>query len=192
VAVLTGSVVGLALIAQALAFGGTFVTAAVLFLAVDLVVGLGTLARLNTINNEDIRLVAGMNRIRRAYFDLDPGVEEYFITHGADDWTGVQMTLGFAPGPAGFSVRSIGHGFTTVPGMVTFIDAVLAGVLGTTIAAALRAETSFAIGVGAAVFVIALLVLGRWGYRAIRGLTQTLSPRFPSTPRRPPEDQTKA
>ena len=57
VAALTGSVVALALVAQAVVY----------FL------GIATVARLGQVNWEDAIWVQGMNRIRHAYLDLAPG-----------------------------------------------------------------------------------------------------------------------
>jgi hypothetical protein len=66
------AVVALALVAQATRFGENFRFFALLILPVLVVVGLATFLRLVDLNNEDVGLVAGMNRLRRGYLDLWP------------------------------------------------------------------------------------------------------------------------
>ena len=78
--VLSGGVVGLALVAQATAFGEGFVLFALLVLPVVLFVGVTTFVRLVEVNNEDVHWVYGMNRLRHAYLDMEPELEPYFVT----------------------------------------------------------------------------------------------------------------
>ena len=77
---LSAAVVALALIAQAAGEEETFTLFVVLLLPVMLVVGLATYVRINRINDEDERLVAGMNRLRRGYLDIAPDLEPYLPT----------------------------------------------------------------------------------------------------------------
>lgn len=62
-AILSGSVIALALIAQADQFGPTFESIAILILAVVLAAGILTHARLRALNRDDVRWVIGMNRL---------------------------------------------------------------------------------------------------------------------------------
>src|SRR5438105_7199929 len=62
--VLSGTVIALALIAQAGRFDAMFFTAAILLLAVVFFVGMATIARIGNLNAEDVRWLMGMNRIR--------------------------------------------------------------------------------------------------------------------------------
>src|SRR5262245_23447165 len=64
VAALTGSVVALALVAQATDFGGGFNAFALVLLPVVFFIGVVTIMRLAQINWEDATWVQGMNRIR--------------------------------------------------------------------------------------------------------------------------------
>ena len=66
VAALTGSVVALALVAQATDFGGEFVAFALVLLPVVFFLGVVTIARLSQINWEDGVWVQGLNRLRHA------------------------------------------------------------------------------------------------------------------------------
>ena len=90
---LTGAVVALALVAQATSFG-TLTTFALLLLPVVFFVGSSTFVRLNEINEEDLTWVKGMNRLRRAYLEIDPGIEPYLITGWTEDIVGVLRTFG--------------------------------------------------------------------------------------------------
>jgi hypothetical protein len=43
---------------------------------------------------DDESMVIGMNRLRAAYVDLDPGVAPYLVTGITDDLIGVRRTYG--------------------------------------------------------------------------------------------------
>lgn len=129
---LTGAVVALALVAQATSFGSGFATFALLLLPVVLFVGCSTYVRLGEINEEDLIWVQGMNRLRRAYLEIDPGIEPYLVTGWTEDVVGVLKTYGAAPSniAAGPSLRqNITHAFVTTPVMILIVNAVVAGVL---------------------------------------------------------------
>ena len=81
----SASIVGLALIGQATRFGGRFLTFALVLLG--MVVMIGTLTQIRVVNasNEDLAYVIGMNRLRAAYLELDPGIERYLVTSAHDD-----------------------------------------------------------------------------------------------------------
>jgi hypothetical protein len=71
-------VVALALVAQATNFDSRFRIFALLVLPVLLVLGIATFIHLGEANGEDIKMVIGMNRLRRAYLDLAPELRPYF------------------------------------------------------------------------------------------------------------------
>src|SRR5438046_7625594 len=60
-AILSGAVIALVLVAQADHFGPTFISIAILMLAVVLFAGIATIARLMSLNRDDYRWVIGMN-----------------------------------------------------------------------------------------------------------------------------------
>jgi hypothetical protein len=121
---LTGSVVALALVAQATQFGAGFLLFAVLVLPVVLFVGVATFVRLVEVNTEDVVWVKGMNRLRRAYLEIDPGLEPYLITGWTEDPAGILRTYGSAE-----TSGSLLHGLITTPAMIGFVNAMLAAVL---------------------------------------------------------------
>src|ERR671937_3135036 len=66
-AILSGAVIALALVAQADSFGRTSISIAIPVLCVVLFTGVATVRRLVMLNTEDFRWVIGMNRLRHAY-----------------------------------------------------------------------------------------------------------------------------
>jgi hypothetical protein len=59
----------------------------------------GSLTTLRVLNAsmEDAMLVRGMNRLRRAYVDLDPGIEPYLVTGTYDDLAALGKTYTMGP-----------------------------------------------------------------------------------------------
>jgi hypothetical protein len=144
--------------------------------------GIITVSRLTALNGDDYRWVIGMNRLRHAYVDLHPELEQYFITSPYDDLPGALQTLGVDV-TAGRRLGSIVHVPQTLPGMLTVIVAAVAGAIGALGALAIGIPP-LAIGLSAAaVFVLALLLMGIWNRRSVRSLPPSLEPNFPS-PRR--------
>jgi hypothetical protein len=122
--IVSATAVALALVGQATAFGEQFVAFALVMLPVALFVGLATFTRLDEVNGEDFLWVAGMNRIRHAYMEMNPALEQYFISGTTDDPAGMEQTFGVhRPGSA------VAHWIVTMPGMVAVIDGVLAGLV---------------------------------------------------------------
>jgi hypothetical protein len=143
-----------------------------------------TYVRLGQVGIEEILSVQGMNRIRHAYFEIVPGINEYFVTNGYDDAEGTFKTLTFGIAPNAINpVRGLLHGFVTTPGMVAFIDAMLAAVIGSLVVVQLRQPNWVMVVVGALVFAI---VLGTMAFQSVRGilafLRTRITARFPSPP----------
>lgn len=179
--VLSGAVIALALIAQAGRFNQTFFVAAILLLSIVIFVGVITTARVGQLNLENIFWVIGMNRIRHAYLEMHPDLEQYFVTSPHDDTAGIFMTLGMATiQPGGHPLRDIGQGFQTLPGMLTVIIAVVAGAWGALVAVALGADQPVAIGAGAVGFVLLVVAMSLYGRRAVGRISKVLPARFPS------------
>ena len=69
-----------------------------------------------------------MNRLRRAYLDLHPELEPYFITGGYDDLAGALQTIGY-PMATGKRVGSVLHTIQVLPGMLSVIVAAVVGAI---------------------------------------------------------------
>lgn len=163
---LSGAIVALALVAQATDFGQAFSLFAMLILPVVLFVGVATFVRLLEINNEDYVWVKGMNRLRRAYLEIDPRLADYFITGSTEDAVGIFRTFGSdIVGPRALNTGRF-HGLVTTPTTIAFVDAMLAAVL----AAIVAMQVSMAMVPAAAVGVVAFFVVGValffFGYRS--------------------------
>lgn len=88
----SAGLVTIGLLGQATAFSGWFAGAALSILAFLALVGLLTQIRVLNVAEDDMMLVTAMNRLRGAYMDLDPKVEEYFLEATTDDMLGMQVT----------------------------------------------------------------------------------------------------
>src|SRR6202165_4686514 len=168
-AILSGALIALALVAQADHFGAIFISIAIPLLALVMFAGLITISRLTVLNGDDYRWVIGMNRLRHAYVELHPELEQYFVTSPHDDLPGALQTLGIDV-TAGRQLGSVFHVPQTLPGVLTVMVAAVAGAIGALGALAI-AMPSVAIGlVAAAVFVLALVLMGIWNRRSIKRL----------------------
>ncbi|HEX9476869.1 MAG TPA: hypothetical protein VGA41_09430 [Candidatus Dormibacteraeota bacterium] len=178
-AVLSGAVIALALVAQADRFGTTFIAVAIFMLSVVFFTGVATIGRLMMLNRDDYRWVVGMNRLRSAYLEMHPELEPNFITSPYDDLPGALQTLGIdATGIQRFG--SVFHGFVTLPGMLMVIVAAVAGAIAGLAAIGFGAPTLGVLAAGAAGFAVALVLMGSWGRMSVRRFSPSLEPRFPS------------
>jgi hypothetical protein len=177
--ILSGAVIALALVAQADHFGSTFITVAILMLAVVLFAGVMTVGRLMMLNRDDFRWVIAMNRLRHAYIEMHPELEPFLMTSPYDDLPGALQTLGIDQAGAN-RLGSVFHGLQTLPGMLSVIVAAVAGAIGALAALGFGLDELGALLSGAAAFVVAMTLLGRWGRRSVTGLSPSLEPRFPS------------
>ena len=121
--------------------------------------------RLLEINNEDYVWVRGMNRLRGAYLEIDPGLAPYFVTGTTEDADGIFLTFGSLPGIPGNVDTGVFHAFVTTPTTIAFVDAMLAAVLAAIAAVQLHAAMLLASGIGVAVFLVTFVALGWFGYR---------------------------
>jgi hypothetical protein len=174
--VVSATAVALALVGQATDFGDRFVAFALVMLPIDLFVGLATFTRLDEVNGEDAVWVAGMNRIRHAYLEVNPRLAPYFITGSTDDPSGIERTIGVhRPGSV------FAHWIVTMPGMVAVIDGVLAGlIVGLAVNTVAHMAMTEAIAAGAVVGVIVPVVLAVRSRRSMSWLMRAYRPKFRS------------
>ena len=178
-AILSGAVIALALVAQADHFGPTFISIALLALLVVLFAGVATIARLMQLNRDDYRWVVGMNRLRNGYLRLRPDLEPNFITSPYDDLPGALRTLGIDL-TAGRGVGSILHVFQSLPGMLSVIVAAVAGAMGALAAVGVGLPSAGVVLAAGCVFVVAVAWMGIWARRSFRHSDPTVEPHFPS------------
>jgi hypothetical protein len=176
VASLTGSVVALALVAQATDFGDGFTAFALVLLPVVFFLGLVTILRLGQVNWEDAAWVQGMNRIRNAYLEMAPELEPYFVTSRYDDDEGLLLSS--------LAVPATPHlqGFIAIPGVVAVLDSVVAGATLAVAALAVGTATAVAVVVGIGVFVLTLAGFVRLAGWTVGQMRENIIIRFPTPP----------
>ena len=144
VAILSGTVVALALLAQATHFGRETLPFALGLISVALLIGVATFVRSVAINYEDARWLAGMNLLRHAYLQIVPELETYFVTGHSSE----------------ADRRSLGHGsrqrvvnlvnsLTTTSGVVAALNSVLVGSLASDLGALLEVHLALVVAIGA-------------------------------------------
>jgi len=171
--VLSAAVIAISLVAQATGFGAGFRMFALVVLPVVLLVGLATFIRLIEADIEDAWLVIGMNRLRHAYIDLDPELEQYFVASHHDDPDGILQTYSFR------SNVGITHLLSGSPVIVGTIDSVLAGVLAAIVSLALDTVMALQVAVGSVVGLAAATLLGVMGAGRVRRVSSEYRPLFP-------------
>jgi hypothetical protein len=179
-AILSGAVIALALVAQADHFGTAFSAIAIALLSVVLFTGIATIARLNALNRDDYRWVIGMNRVRNAYLAMHPDLAPHFTTSPYDDLPGALQTLGIDDVTAGNRLGSVFHLLQTLPGMLTVIVAAVGGAIGALIALRIGGQPITLVVAAAVGFVLVLAAMQSWGRRAVTTPAPSLEPRFPS------------
>jgi hypothetical protein len=177
---LSASLVALAFVANAMAFNRQFLVLAAILLFVDIAIGLATLGRMLDASVDDLRSLAGMNRIRNAYVRIAPAVVPFFSSGIHDDSAGVLENYGDRKIRSG--VSAFIHGLTTAGGMIMTIDALLAAALAGIVAIFFGADMTGAFVAGAAAFLALFAILNRYAYGVIAGFEASFTSRFPTPP----------
>jgi len=141
----SASIVSLALIGQATRFDRRFITFALVLLGMVLMIGALTQVRLGNAALEDLGHVIGMNRLRAAYVELDPGIERYLVTSAHDDDPGIWQTYNHLMGP-----NPIWQPFASSTTFIMLVNAGLTGVFAALVAVALDAPGPLVATVAAA------------------------------------------
>jgi hypothetical protein len=175
---LSGAIVALALVAQATQFGEGFRLFGLVILPVVLLIGIGTALRLDSSSYHDVLCVVGMNRIRAAYLELAPELERYFVMGRTDDMQGIETTMGLVPNRS--TVASV---VAATPWLVSVLNALLAGAIGSLIALQLGAEQFAGVVIGALFFLAGMAVNALYARRMLRQLIAEYRPLFPGPER---------
>ena len=179
-AILSGAVIALALVAQADHFGATFISIAIPVLFIVLFTGVATIARLTRLNQEDYRWVIAMNRLRHGYLQLHPDLEPNFTTSQYDDLRGALLTLGIEDPGADRSITSVLHLPQTLPGMLTVIVGAVGGAITALVALAFGIPSAGVAVAAAAGFVLVLVLMAVSQRGAYARTPPSLQPRFPA------------
>jgi hypothetical protein len=176
---LSAAAVAIALVAQATDFGENFRIFSLLVLPVELLLGFGTFIRLNAALEEDFWLVVGMNRLRRAYFDIAPDLEQYFVTSGFDDVPGFMQSYSAFGRPISFGVTP-GRVLSSSAAIVGVLDCLLVGITAALLIGLVDDRSGVYVTGGiVAALLAAVIVTGVVPYRAITRAMREYQPRFP-------------
>jgi len=176
--VLSASIIALALVDDAAGFGGETTTLALVLLPVVFLLGIAAYIRMVQINTEEFQLVLAMNRLRRAYLSLEPGLERYLTTGHHDDERGVIATYMFDhPSRQWLWV----HFLVNTPTIVATVDAALAAAIVVLGLQAADAPRALAVAGAVAAFLLVWVTLLRLQLPALRPLRHQ-TPRFPTPP----------
>jgi hypothetical protein len=176
--VLSAAIIALALLADATGFGPQTTTLALVLLPVVLLLGIATYVRQVQINNEEFKLVLAMNRLRRAYLSIEPGLEPYFTTGDHDDERGLVATYMLDhPSRRWLLV----HFLINTPTIVATVDAALAAAIAVLVLQTAGAPRAAVVAAGVVAFLavwVGLMLLQRHNVDPFRGKT----PKFPTPP----------
>jgi hypothetical protein len=179
--VLSASIIALALLADATGFGPQTTTLALVLLPLVLLLGIATYVRLVQINTEEFQLVLAMNRLRRAYLRIEPGLEPFLTTGHHDDERGLVTTyMLHRPTPA----RLWLHFLVNTPTIVATVDAALATVIVVLLVQAAGAPRAAMVAAGVVAFLAVWGTLFPLQRHTLRPLRDT-PPRFPTPPEAP-------
>jgi hypothetical protein len=178
--VLSASIIALALLADATGFGAQTTTLALVLLPVVFLLGIAAYARLVQINTEEFQLVLAMNRLRRAYLTLEPGLERYLTTGHHDDERGVIATYMYTLDRPSRQWLWV-HFLVNTPTIVATVDAALAAAMVVLGLQAAESPRAVAVAGGVVAFLVVWGVLFRLQLQTLRPFRNT-TPRFPTPP----------
>jgi hypothetical protein len=149
VGILSGTIVALALLAQATNFGRAALWFVLALTPVTLFIGVVTFVRSVAINFEDARWVAGMDLLRQAYVRIVPGVERYLLAA-----RGLNAQRGALAHGAPQQLGNLAWSLTTTSSVVATLNSVLAGAIAADVTALLRTRPVATASVGALVAIL--------------------------------------
>jgi hypothetical protein len=173
--VTSAALVVLALVAQATEFGGPFRLLSIGLSSAVVVLGTLTGMRVMNASHDDAAMILGMNRLRAAYAELDPGIVRYLVTSAHDDRAGLMATY-----TMGLRRTTLSHVLASTTMFINVVNAIVAGTLGALIADASGAGVGLVAVVGGTAglaYLAAMLEVGRRLFA-----TDPFTAHFPSRP----------
>jgi len=172
---LSGAIVALALVGPATGFGSGFLIFALAVLPVVLFVGFASVVRMGRANYYDAMCVVGMNRIRHAYMQLTPEVEQFLVMATHDDTDSINVSSGVKPG-ASFA----GGVLVSSTFVMSVVTAVVGAAVGAVIAQLLGATTPVTVAAGVSGFLTVFGLQTLVAYHEISSGMRTYQPMFPA------------
>lgn len=111
----SASLVVLALTVQVVGMNDSFRLLAVCLGISVLTTGTLTALRVRNASQEDLMLVAGMNRLRAAYVEIDPWIKDHLVTGWTDDPAGIRRTYNLGVNRSGPPTSSRARSSSPVP-----------------------------------------------------------------------------
>jgi hypothetical protein len=176
VSLLSAAIIALALLADATGFGPRTTTLAMVLLPVVLFLGIATHIRLVQINSEEIRTVLAMNRLRKAYLEIEPAIEPYLTTGHHDDEKGLAASYLIA---GSNRLRPWAQFLQATATIVATVDAALAAAIVVLALQAAEAPIGALVGTGTASFLTVWGGLFSFQRHALDPLRR-IAPRFPT------------
>ena len=170
----SAALVVLALTAQATGFGPIFRVLSIGLASAILLLGTLTGLRVHMASAEDALLITGMNRLRAAYRDIDPGIEPYLVASWHDDSAGLRGTYAL-----GVRRSTFLHVVGSTAMFMNAVNTIVAGTLGALVADAAGASTAVVVVLGALAGLAYLAVMveaGRRRFACVPGIPS----RFPT------------
>jgi hypothetical protein len=167
------TLVALAFVGQLSKLGTAFYIFALVLLSSLFFLGFVTFERVTQSAIEDVVLARGINRLRHFYVELAPAMKEYFVLSTHDDVESAFGNMGFR--------GSWWQVFQTTPGMIAFINSVLAGSF-----AGLLVSYLFALDplprvvAGFVIFLVTLILLFRYESARWSAAQRSIKTLFPS------------
>jgi hypothetical protein len=153
IATLSGTVVALALLAQGTNFGPEILLLALALISVALLIGIATFVRSVAINYEDARWVTGMNLLRRAYLQMVPELESFFVTGHEAETDRPSLSHGSRQ-----RLINLANSLTTTSSVVAALNSVLFASLASDLSALLGAGLTRVVAIGASVSLMSAAV----------------------------------
>ncbi|HEY7094293.1 MAG TPA: hypothetical protein VH393_14005 [Ktedonobacterales bacterium] len=167
------TLVALAFVGQFSQLGTAFYLFALVLLPSLFFIGFVTFERVLQSAIEDFILARGINRLRHFYVELAPAIQDYFILSTHDDEQSAFLNMGLR--------RSPWQVFLTTPGMIAFIDSVLAGAFaGLLVSYLFTLAPLYGVAIGFGVFLVALVLLMRQCSSRWNAAQRSVKTLFPS------------
>ena len=159
----SAGLVTIGLLGQASRFAGWFGGASIAILAFLCLIGFMTQVRVMNVSEEDMMHVVAMNRLRGAYVDLDPSVEDVFLASTYDDQPGMKLTYSF------LRHRNVSILLGSSVMLLIVVNACVAGLLVGSAILAGGGSFEWAVGLGIAVgmlYAAGFMTFGGLGFRS--------------------------
>jgi hypothetical protein len=171
--VTSAALVVLALVAQSTGFGPAFKVLSIGLTSGVLVLGTLTGIRVLNASVDDGCFIVGMNRIRSAYLELDPGLAQYLVTSTYDDQAGVMGTY-----LMGTKRSVLSHVLGSTSMFMNITNSIVAGILGALVASAAGSRGALVAVLGSVTFLAYFAWAASTAARSFR--RPAILARFPS------------